>query len=98
MPNCENCDCQWRWAETFKLGFKGSGLCPNCKKRQYVSTKARSGPYFFYMIPFITLLLLGPLFNLNIVVYTSLGILLIFILTITLPYTIKLSNERKPLW
>lgn len=98
MPNCQNCNYQWSWLETFKMGVKSSKRCSSCQKRQYVSMKSRKGPYFFYMIPLVILLASGPLFDLSVAMYSGLGILLVVFLSVLLPFTIKLSNEQEPLW
>lgn len=98
MPSCQNCNCQWSWIETLKLSFKGNKLCSNCSKRQYVSVKSRTGPYFFYMIPVVILVASGSLFDWVQVFYILSGILLVLFLLVILPFTIKLSNKQEPLW
>ncbi|WP_185960115.1 TIGR04104 family putative zinc finger protein [Planococcus soli] len=97
MPTCQNCNCQWSWIVALKLGFKGNKLCSNCSKRQYVSVKSRTRPYFSYMIPVIILLASGSLFDLDQVFYILSGVLLVLLSLIILPFTIKLSNEQEPL-
>ncbi|MDE0583390.1 hypothetical protein ON064_10130 [Planococcus sp. A6] len=98
MPSCENCNYQWSWLDTAKIGFKNNKICPNCGERQYVSQKAG---YKFYAIYFLLLMVLvfsRTLFDLSNIFYIPLGVLLIIGTFFFIPYSIKLSNEQKPLW
>ena len=98
MPKCQSCDSQWGWLDTLKVGFINNKKCPICQKRQYVSPSAKKRQLLIYYFPFIFLVIASPLFNLSNTVSLSIGFLFILIIIATSPYTIKLSNEQKPLW
>lgn len=98
MPNCENCNYKWSWLDTAKIGFKNNKKCPNCGERQYVSQKAGNRYYAIYFFLLIALVFSRPLFDLSNTIFIPLGILFIVGMLINIPYTIKLSNEQKPLW
>ena len=98
MPNCQNCGYQWSWSDTMKIGFKNNRKCPNCKERQFIKPQTSGGIYVLYMIPFILMLFSRSLFDLSTYVFISIGLLFVVILTLIIPYTIKLSNKQEPLW
>lgn len=98
MPNCQNCNYKWSWFDTVKVGIKNNKKCPDCGERQYVLPQTGKRMYFVFLISLIVLLFSRPLFDLSIIVYSSLGTLFILMMIFILPYTIKLSNEQKPLW
>ena len=100
MPHCQNCAHQWSWTDTLKLSFKYfKGVkCPNCGKEQYVSIKSKQRPMLISFIGVFILVFSRPLFDLNLLTYTLLAILLLLIVLIATLYSIKLSNEQEPLW
>ncbi|WP_033542888.1 TIGR04104 family putative zinc finger protein [Planococcus sp. CAU13] len=98
MPNCQNCNYQWSWFDTFKIGFMNNKKCPNCQERQYIKPQANKRIYVFYIVPLIILLFSRPLFDWSTPVFLSIGFFFIFALTLIIPYTIKLSNEQEPLF
>lgn len=98
MPKCQNCNCEWSYWDTVKIGFKNNKNCPNCKERQYVSTDSAKKSYAVYFFLLVALIFSRPLFDLNNVIYVLFGIVFILGIVITYPRTIKLSNEQKPLW
>ena len=98
MPNCQNCDYKWSWLDTAKIGFINNKKCPNCNERQYVSPRLSKGIYAIYFISLIVLLASRPLFDLSSTVFISLGALFVLVMTIIIPFTVKLTNEQEPLW
>lgn len=98
MPNCQKCNHQWSWFDTVKIGFINNKKCPNCGERQYVSPQPQKKVFLLYFIPFILIVFLRPLFNLDDTVYFLLSASIILCLLIYIPFSIKLSNEQKPLW
>lgn len=99
MPICQNCHHTWTWKETFKRSFTFDGgmECPYCKKMQYYSARFRK---ISSIIPFavITLImscnfLFGPSY---IFVIALLSLIPLYI--VIYPFTVKLSNEEKPLF
>lgn len=98
MPNCQNCDYKWSWFDTFKIGVTNNKKCPNCGEGQYVMLQKSKAIYFVFFASLIVLLFSRPFFDLSDTVYISFGILFALIMFVIMPYTIKLSNEQKPLW
>ncbi|MCG1028450.1 hypothetical protein J5S49_09100 [Virgibacillus halodenitrificans] len=43
MPTCENCKYKWTYVQTIRVQFRFRGgiRCPNCHKRQYLTTKSQ---------------------------------------------------------
>ncbi|MCA0172928.1 hypothetical protein [Bacillus sp. RAR_GA_16] len=43
MANCTNCHYKWGVKELWSLGFSKSGKeCPNCRKKQYLSSETKN--------------------------------------------------------
>ncbi|TAA69234.1 TIGR04104 family putative zinc finger protein [Planococcus salinarum] len=98
IPNCQNCNHQWSWSDTVIIGFKNNKNCPNCEKRQYVSQRTQLGISLFTFVPLFIIVFLSSFFDLNKVVFISFFILFFLGMFTYVPFTIKLSNEQKPLW
>ncbi|QHJ69153.1 TIGR04104 family putative zinc finger protein [Planococcus halotolerans] len=98
MPNCQNCNYKWSWSDTVKIGFKNNKTCPNCGERQYVAPKSQLGISLFTFIPLFIFVLLNSFYDLNIAVFISFVALFVIGMLTCIPFTIKLSNEQKPLW
>ncbi len=98
MPKCQNCKYEWGWWDTVKIGFKNNKKCLNCHKRQYVTPNVKRSHFLYYFVPSIVLLICNPLLNLNDTVFLSIAFLFVLIMIVTMPYTIKLTNEQEPLW
>lgn len=98
MPNCQNCNYQWSWFETMKIGFMNNRKCPNCQERQYVKPHTSKAVFALYILALIVLLFSRPLFDLSIPVFISIGFVFVLALTLIIPYTIKLANRQEPLF
>lgn len=48
MPICQNCHKQWSWKQTVKKMFTlDTGMiCPNCGKKQLLTTQSKKEPAF----------------------------------------------------
>ncbi|MEZ0482202.1 TIGR04104 family putative zinc finger protein [Planococcus sp. SSTMD024] len=96
MPHCENCGTKWSWKGVMKLSFKGKKECPNCQKRQYISTRSNFWVTFFISMGFLTPMNVlryyyeigWPLIILGFLIYMPLVLLLA-------PFLYKLSNTGK---
>ena len=97
MPKCQDCKYEWAWWDTVKIGFKNNKKCLNCHKRQYVTSNVKRSHVLYYLVPGIVLLICKPLLNLSASVFLSIAFLFVIIMIVTIPYTIKLSNEEEPL-
>lgn len=98
MPNCQNCNYKWSWFDTVAIGFKNNKNCPNCGERQYVTPKTQLEVSLFTFIPLFLFIFLNSFFDLKNIVFISFVTLFILGMFIYIPFTIKLSNEQKPLW
>ncbi|MDE4085950.1 hypothetical protein PO902_12975 [Planococcus maritimus] len=96
MPRCQNCNFKWSWKDVMTLSLKGKKECPNCHKRQYVSSRSTFWTTFLitmgFLIPMNVLRYyyeIGwPLIILAFVIYIPLALLLT-------PFLYKLSNTQK---
>ncbi|WP_298827504.1 TIGR04104 family putative zinc finger protein [uncultured Planococcus sp.] len=98
MPSCQNCNHQWSWSDTVIIGFKNNKNCPNCGERQYVAPSSQKGISLFTFIPLILIVFLNSFYDLNNIAFISFITLFVLGMLIYMPFTIKLSNEKKPLW
>jgi len=98
LPICQNCGAEWSWAETLKIGFKGSKRCDTCGTRQYVTQNFSLKIYVLLFLPLLTLIVFNSFLEFPMPVFITLSVLHILSMLSILPYTIKLSNEQKPLW
>ncbi|MGM0898237.1 MAG: TIGR04104 family putative zinc finger protein [Bacillota bacterium] len=98
MPECQKCGFQWAWKDSLKISFKNNKKCPNCAQRQYVTPTTKKRHLLFYFLPSMILITANPLFHLNDAVFFFLLFSLALVMMVTVPYTITLSNEQKPLW
>ncbi|MED4285276.1 hypothetical protein P4679_25475 [Priestia megaterium] len=96
MAQCNNCKHNWSWSYSFKklFTFKDEVYCPSCKSAQYVSKKARNHMSMVAMVPMLICFLLIT-FSVppNVVIVIELiGYILV---SLSLPYFYKLSNEKE---
>lgn len=98
MPICQNCTHQWSWPDTVIIGFKNNKNCPHCGERQYVTPNSQKVISLFTYIPLIIFIFLNSIYDLANIVFLSFITLFVLGMFIYIPYTIKLSNEQKPLW
>lgn len=92
MPNCQKCGKRWSWSQTLKVNFIFDGMeCPNCGKKQYVTSKSKKGLKRLSYLPVILILFLLFDFSLKI----TIGIIIIAsILMIGFyPFLIKLNSD-----
>lgn len=100
MPECQNCNYKWSWKTAFKKAMKfNSGIeCPNCGRKQYVTTKSRIRGSIIGSLSGPIIIFSSMIFDLDLLATIAFGLLLIVLVTLTTPYTIELSNDNKPLW
>lgn len=58
MPHCTYCHYKWKVKEVLSLGFSNDGkACPNCGKKQYLSTETQKlftlGYLSLIFVPFL---------------------------------------------
>lgn len=98
MPTCQNCNHKWNWSSAVLIGFKNNKSCPNCGERQYVMPKTQLRISLFTFLPLFLLVCLNSFFDLNNLLFVSFATVFILGMFVFIPFTIKLSNEQKPLW
>ncbi|OZU87113.1 hypothetical protein CIL03_18170 [Virgibacillus indicus] len=98
MPTCQNCSHIWTWKETVKKSFTlDTGMnCPNCWKKQYVTSRSRKKTAMFsFLAP--ALLLMNLFFGSSVVILILLIASIPFFFGIY-PFFLELSNEEEALW
>ena len=98
MPECQNCGFQWAWKDSLIISIKNTKKCPNCGQKQYVTPSTKKNHLLFYYLPLLILIIAKPIFYLHDAAFFFLLLFLAILMTVTIPYTIKLANEQKPLW
>ncbi|WP_102691759.1 TIGR04104 family putative zinc finger protein [Rummeliibacillus pycnus] len=99
MPICRQCGHKWSWKETFvKLyTFKNKLTCSYCKSNQYISKKSKDQlSLYTIIVPLVYI----PLVSIGVSIgyILTCGITTYILMSICMPFLIKLSNEDEPMW
>ncbi|HWI48225.1 MAG TPA: TIGR04104 family putative zinc finger protein [Rummeliibacillus sp.] len=99
MPICQQCGYKWSWKETFvkMFTFKNKLKCSSCDSIQYVSKKSRNQLSLFGFIPS---LILVPLVSFGVPkgYIVAFGLVAYALLSIWIPFLIKLCEKDEPMW
>ena len=100
MPTCQNCGQQWSYKMALKKYIKTNhGMpCPCCGKTQYMTKKSRNQSGFVSILPLFILIFSDLMFDLSILGFILLAVVLLIAIIALSPYKIELTSEDEPLW
>lgn len=100
MPNCDSCGHKWSWADSMKVSmmYYSGKKCPHCGERQFISPSTRKKQWIVYLVLLFLILFIRPMFDISVAVNLMITIPIILIMIFSIPYTIQLADEQKPLW
>lgn len=96
MPTCENCNNRWNWKQATKkiTTLNPAMICPYCGETQYQTQKSKTKIVF--LTPIVLLpLLIQIFFDVPVAILLGLIPVLVAIIFLVYPFSIKLSCEEE---
>ncbi|MFG6117241.1 TIGR04104 family putative zinc finger protein [Halobacillus sp. MO56] len=95
MPRCDYCGNKWGWVMTLERTFsRNAAVCPYCKENQYQTTRSKRWCTLLYLIPIFVMALLVVM-NVPILAWAIICFMLFPVLTLVVPFIVKLSSEKQ---